>query len=201
MQRRWFLLALATGPTAGLALDEPEFELLRRLGEVELRHYAPYVVAEVSVPGPQDKAGSRAFPILAGYVFGNNLDGRMLAMAAPVTQLPQSRPLATAVSTRQSAMDEVHVVQFVLPKGMTVASAPVPTDARVRLRQLPARRLAVIRFSGAWTAANYDEHLSRLLATLHEANLTWAGEPAYSRYNPPLTPWFLRRNEIWLELR
>jgi len=22
----------------------------------------------------------------------------------------------------------------------------------------------------------------------------------YSRYNPPFTPWFLRRNEIWLQL-
>lgn len=195
-----FLLALAAGPTASLALDEPEFELLRQLGDVELRLYVPYTVAEVSVPGPQDKAASRAFPILAGYVFGNNLDGRMLAMAAPVTQVPPSRHPAMTVPVGQAGKNDRHLVQFVLPRGLTPASAPVPTDARVRLRQLPARRLAVIRFSGAWSATNCDEHLARLMATLHEAGLAWVGEPAYSRYNPPFTPWFLRRNEIWLEL-
>lgn len=26
------------------------------------------------------------------------------------------------------------------------------------------------------------------------------GEAVYSRYNAPFTPWFLRRNKIWLHL-
>jgi hypothetical protein len=32
------------------------------------------------------------------------------------------------------------------------------------------------------------------------ADLAWTGEAVYSRYNPPFTPWFMRRNEIWLHL-
>jgi hypothetical protein len=33
-----------------------------------------------------------------------------------------------------------------------------------------------------------------------QAAMPWAGEPVFSRYDPPLMPWFLRRNEIWLNL-
>jgi hypothetical protein len=42
--------------------------------------------------------------------------------------------------------------------------------------------------------------LAKLQAALRAANLTWVGEPVYSRYNAPFTLWFLRRNEIWLHL-
>ena len=89
-------------------------------------------------------------------------------------------------------------MQFVLPKGVTLASAPEPLDPRVQLREVPGKRVAVIRFSGFWSQANYDEHLAKLQAALRAAPLRWTGEPTFSRYNPPITPWFLRRNEIWL---
>jgi hypothetical protein len=92
------------------------------------------------------------------------------------------------------------LVQFVLPKGVCAASAPEPTDARVMLREVPPSRVAVIRYSGFWSEANYNEHLAKLQASLRDADLSWTGEPVYSRYNPPFMPWFMRRNEIWLQL-
>jgi hypothetical protein len=30
--------------------------------------------------------------------------------------------------------------------------------------------------------------------------MTTTGEPIYARYNAPFTPWFMRRNEIWLRV-
>lgn len=200
MQRRLFVTALAASPTLSQAIEEPDFVLLRRLGEVELRQYAPCLVAEVSVPGPADDAGSRAFPILAGYIFGNNQGERKLAMTAPVMQLPVPQKLAMTAPVTQTPAEGGFVVQFVLPKGVTGATAPLPTDERIRLRELPARRLAVIRYTGFWSAANYDEHLARLTTALREAGQPWTGEPVFARYDPPIMPWFLRRNEIWLEL-
>jgi hypothetical protein len=71
----------------------------------------------------------------------------------------------------------------------------------VRLREVPARRLAAVRFSGFWSDANYAEHLAKLTAAMRTAGLQAAGEPVLSRYNAPITPWFMRRNEIWLSLR
>jgi hypothetical protein len=91
-------------------------------------------------------------------------------------------------------------VQFVLPKGVTSASAPEPVDARVSLRDMEPSRVAVIRYSGFWSDANYKQHLEELQAALRKAELVPVGEAVYSRYNAPFTPWFLRRNEIWLHL-
>jgi hypothetical protein len=91
-------------------------------------------------------------------------------------------------------------VQFTLPKGISLANAPVPTDPRVTLHEVPASRMAVVRYSGFWSDANYNRHLATLQKTLKEAGVKWSGEPVYSRYNPPFTPWFLRRNEIWLQV-
>jgi hypothetical protein len=100
----------------------------------------------------------------------------------------------------QSAAQGGYVVQFVLPRGVTLDSAPEPLDARVSLREVPAHRVAVIRFSGLWTDANYNQHLAELQQSLRSANETWSGEPVYARYDAPFMPWFLRRNEIWLDV-
>ena len=81
-----------------------------------------------------------------------------------------------------------------------MASAPEPLDARVTLRDIEPSRVAVIRYSGFWSEDNYNEHLAKLRAALCAADLVPVGEAVYSRYNPPFTPWFLRRNEIWLHL-
>ena len=92
-------------------------------------------------------------------------------------------------------------VQIVLPKGVTLATAPEPIDPRVQLRAVPAARWAVIRYSGTWSQSNYAEHLGKLKAALDAAGVATQGEPVLARYNGPFTPWFMRRNEIWLALR
>ncbi|WP_199873113.1 heme-binding protein [Ideonella sp. A 288] len=197
-------LALFAFPMLSHAIEEPDFEVLRRVGDVEVRQYAPYIVAEVFIPGPADgavsDAGNAAFPILAGYIFGKNKGARTFAMTAPVTQTPVPVRLPMTAPVTQSAAAGGHLVQFVLPKGLALADAPEPVDERVRLREVPARRLAAITYSGFWSVANDREHLDKLTDALRAANLAWTGEPVYSRYNAPFTPWFLRRNEIWLTL-
>ncbi len=196
MRSRLLALLAAALPVAAHAIEEPAYEVQRRLGDVELRQYAPYVVAEVTVEGPADRAGNQAFPILAGYIFGKNKGERRLEMTAPVTQTPVKMAMTAPVT--QAASGGGMRVQFVLPRAVTLATAPEPLDPRVRLRQVPAHRVAAIRFSGRWTQANDDEHLGKLQAALREAGIAWHGEPVMSRYNAPFTPGFLRRNEIWL---
>jgi hypothetical protein len=195
------LLTLLTLPMLSQAIEEPDYDVVQKLGDVEIRQYAPYVVAEVLVTGPADSAGNQAFPILAGYIFGKNKGDRKFAMTAPVTQAAAPVKLDMTAPVTQTAAPGGYIVQFVLPKGVTLESAPEPLDPRVRLREVPASRLAAIRFSGFWSQSNYDEHLAELTAALQSAGLGWAGEPIYSRYNAPFTPWFMRRNEIWLALR
>jgi SOUL heme-binding protein len=195
------LLVLALlSPVMSHAIEEPDYEVLRTLGEVEVRQYAPYVVAEVLVQGPAMEAGNKAFPILAGYIFGKNKGERKFAMTAPVTQTAAPVRMAMTAPVTQTESSEGTVVQFVLPKGVTLASAPEPLDKRVVLREVPGVRLGAIRYSGFWSEATNQSQLARLQAGLRSAELAWTGEPTYARYNAPITPWFMRRNEIWLNL-
>jgi len=193
------LLLAATAMTSH-AIEEPEFEVVQRLDTVEIRQYAPYVVAEVTVPGPADSAGNRAFPLLAGYIFGKNKGERKMAMTAPVTQTPTPVKMAMTAPVTQAPVAEGYLVQFVLPKSVTLDTAPEPLDPRVKIREVAAHRVAAVRFSGFWSEDNYQRHLSQLTTGLQAAGLRWKGEPVYSRYDAPWTPWFMRRNEIWLAL-
>lgn len=187
-------------PATAMAIEEPSYQVVQRLEGAEVRQYAPYVVAQVTVAGDASEAGNQAFRILAGYIFGKNKGERKLEMTAPVTQTATPVKLEMTAPVTQTQSPGGYVVQFVLPKGVTLASAPEPLDARIQLREVPAARVAVIRYSGFWSQSNYDEHLRKLQDALRAAQLSWTGEPTLSRYDPPFTPWFLRRNEIWLTL-
>ena len=201
MRRFLLLLILSAMPLFSHAIEEPDYEVIRKFDNVELRHYTPYLVAEVVLDTTADDAGSQAFPILAGYIFGKNKGEKKFAMTAPVTQTAAPMRMEMTAPVTQAAVAGGMRVQFVLPKGVTLATAPEPNDPRVQLRQVPSGTWAVIRYSGTWSQANYQEHLVRLKAALEAAGVATQGEPVLARYNAPFTPWFLRRNEIWLELR
>jgi SOUL heme-binding protein len=201
MRRFLLLLALAAMPSLSHAIEEPDHEVIRKFDGVELRRYAPYVVAEVVLDGPAEDAGSQAFPILAGYIFGKNKGEKRFAMTAPVTQTAAPVRMDMTAPVTQAAVAGGTRVQFVLPRGVTLATAPEPVDPRVQLRQEPGGLWAVIRYSGTWSRSNDLEHLGELKAALQAAGVATQGEPVLARYNPPFTPWFMRRNEIWLALR
>jgi hypothetical protein len=199
-----FLAALipALVPTMSQAIEEPEFAVVKKLGAVEIRQYAPYVVAEVVVNANANDAGNQAFPILAGYIFGKNKGAKKMAMTAPVTQTPAAPvKMEMTAPVTQAAVAGGYLVQFVLPKTVSLATAPEPLDERVKLREMPAANWAVITYSGTWSQSNFDENLTALRAALKAADIATQGEPVLSRYNGPFTPWFMRRNEIWLALR
>ena len=205
MTSRWLLIVITLAalavPMPSSAIEEPAHEVLRTIDEVEVRQYAPYVVAEVLIDADADDAGNLAFPILAGYIFGKNKGEKKFDMTAPVTQAAAPQQLEMTAPVTQTPVPGTagrYLIQFVLPKSVTLASAPEPLDPRVTLREVPAQRVAVIRYSGFWSEANYAEHLARLRSVLKAADVSTVGEPVFSRYNPPFMPWFLRRNEIWL---
>jgi hypothetical protein len=195
-----FIALLIAIPMTSHATEEPDYKVVQKLDAIEVREYGAYTVAEVVVPGPAKEAGNAAFPILSGYIFGKNKGERELAMTAPVTQAAEPVKLEMTAPVTQSSAPGGFRVQFVLPKGITMASAPEPLDARITLRDIAPSRVAVIRYSGFWSDDNYNDHLTKLQSALRAANLVSEGEAVYSRYNAPFTPWFLRRNEIWLHL-
>jgi len=69
------------------------------------------------------------------------------------------------------------------------------------LRAEPERRVAAIRYSGSWSRSRYDDHERSLREWIQRRGLAPVGEPVWARYDPPFMPWFLRRNEILVEIR
>jgi hypothetical protein len=193
-------LFLSTVHAASMAIEEPDYEVVRRLDgvDVELRRYASYTVAQVRLEGPPGSADNEGFRILAGYIFGKNKGEKKFAMTAPVTQSAAPVKMEMTAPVTQSAVAGGYVMQFVLPRAVTLATAPEPLDPRVQLLEVPGSLVAAIRYSGTWWQSNYDEHLEKLRAALRATDLKWTDTPTLSRYNGPMTPWFLRRNEIWL---
>ena len=195
--------ALLAASGAVQATEEPAYAVVQKSEVFEVRRYEPYVVAEVVVPGPASEAGNQGFGMLAGYIFGKNKGERKLEMTAPVAQTPVAAEpvkLDMTAPVVQSATAGGFLLQFVMPRGYTLATLPEPLDARIKLRDIPAQTVGVIRYSGGWSQASYDENLAKLRQALAAANLKTTGEPIFSRYNSPMMPAFWRRNEIWLGL-
>jgi len=175
---------LSTGGIA-MAVEEPVFELAKQEGAFEVRIYPALVAAQVSVNGTRSEAVNAGFRLLADYIFGNNQGKQKIAMTAPVMQ---------------TQTDGAWTVQFVMPKTYTLQTLPTPNNAQVRLVQLPPTRFAVLRFSGLASEADIAEKTTALNAFIDKHQLRRAGAPTLARYNPPWTPWFMRRNEIMVPL-
>jgi hypothetical protein len=60
--------------------------------------------------------------------------------------------------------------------------------------------VAVLRFSGSWSEAHFEEKNKELLQELANAKVKTKGSIFTMLYNPPFTPSFLRRNEVAIEV-
>jgi SOUL heme-binding protein len=197
---------LLIASSAAQALEQPKYNVVQTNEVYEIRKYEPYIVAEVVVPGPESEAGSQAFSLLGGYIFGKNKGERKLEMTAPVVQTPVAAPASSTkiemtAPVVQTPTQNGFLVQFMMPTAFTLATLPEPTDAKVKLRQVAGKTVAALQYSGGWSQSNYDEHLTILKTALSKDGVITQGEPMYSRYNGPMTPWFLRKNEIWFNVQ
>jgi hypothetical protein len=171
------------------------YEVIRELGAVELRRYPGMVIAKV------EGRGDTGFNLLFRYITGNNRTREQLEMTAPVIS-GGSGPKARSERIAMTApvITGGGSLAFVLPKGYTMDTAPLPLDPEVVLEEMPPRTLAVLRFSGRWTEGNFKVRARAMLEHLEEAGVKPKGEVFAMVYNPPFTPPFLRRNEVAVEV-
>ncbi len=182
-----------------MAYEQPHYTVELDQKPFQIRDYAPYIVAEVHVGGTRDAAIGEGFRILAGYIFGGNTKKSSIAMTTPVTQsASETIPMTTPVTQKESS--DGWDVRFAMPSAYTTETLPKPNDGRVHFVQIPARRVAVIVFSGFYSESNLGEHRQQLLDFVKQRRLTAAGPAAYAFYDPPWTPWFWRTNEVQVEV-
>lgn len=190
-----------TGGSA-MATEEPTYAVSLKEGNFEVRDYPALVAAEVSVEGDRSQASSEGFKLLAGYIFGGNVKKQNIAMTAPVVQAAaESEKIAMTAPVLQSGQPGGWTVRFVMPSGYTLASLPTPNDVRVRLIPVPPARVAVVRFSGLAGEDDIATQTNLLNDFVTRSQFAQIGRPALARYNPPWTPWFMRRNEIMVTVQ
>lgn len=186
--------------TVAMAVEEPAFKPVLKDGAFEVRDYPALVVAEVTVSGDQKQAAGNGFRLLAGYIFGGNRTKQSIAMTAPVAQAPASQKIAMTAPVTQIQGGKTWVVRFTMPSAYSLESLPTPNDPRVKLRQLPPTRFAVLRFSGVARPEAVATRTAELETQVAARRLTATGPASLAQYNPPWTPGFLRRNEVMIPI-
>jgi hypothetical protein len=184
------------GVIDAMAIEEATYKVVKKDNKFEIRDYAPHILAETVVEGNFEEAGNKAFNVLFGYISGDNRSREKLAMTAPVSQEPKGEKIKMTVPMGQRRVQESWAVSFMMPASYTLETLPEPEDPKVTLRQVSARRMAAVRYSGFWSEKNYLRYKLALESWIHEKSLTIVGDPIWARYNSPFTPWFLRRNEV-----
>jgi len=170
--------------------EEPDYDVVRKDGDIEIRDYDAVVVAETVKTGYHEKARRRGFETLYDYIAANNRSGKKIAMTVPVLQQ----------LSESAGRTKGWAIRFVMPKKYTKASLPTPNASDVTLHDVPARRLVSVRFNGAFSASLASKKLMSLYNYVADENLKQKGDPIYAFYNAPWTPGFMRRNEILIEV-
>ncbi len=189
-----------------LAYDEPKYKVLKEIDNFEIREYSSYIIAETYIDSTFEDAGNVAHGILFDYISGKNISNTEMAMTIPVNQINlatgEEMEMTTPVSQNVKLnTDGKYAVSFVLPLNYTFETAPKPIDSRIAIREIPQRTIAVLEYSGTWSEENYRKHEKELFDALDKEGITRTGETVWARYNPPFWPWFLRRNEVQVEIK
>jgi hypothetical protein len=184
------------GATEAMAIEEAEYKVVEKEGRFEIRDYAPHILAETIVKSDIEKAGNKAFQRLFRYISGANRSKEKVAMTAPVSQEPKGEKIEMTAPVGQQNVQGRWAVSFMMPSSYTLETLPEPEDPKISLRQVQARRMAAVRYSGFWSEKKYLRYKKMLESWVQEKGLTIVGEAVWARYNAPFTLWFLRRNEV-----
>jgi hypothetical protein len=198
-------VACLASAEVAMAIEQPEYTVVREEGAFELRRYAPYLLAETEVDASFMSAGNVAFGRLFRYISGANTTRTEIAMTAPVEQARDAgggEKIAMTAPVEQARDGDTYRVAFVVPRKYTRETVPQPTDPTVRIREVPARSIAAWRYSGRWTEENFRGYEQELRAKIAALGLKPVpGDSAIiARYDAPFIPWFMRRNEVLIPL-
>ncbi len=189
-------------------VETPDYVAVETDGAFEIRDYPALVVAETTRAGERREALGAGFGPLARYIFAKERGGEKIAMTAPVTQQrPQEQTDATSGAIAMTAPviqspsgEGAWSVRFIMPSGYSLDALPEPGSTDVRLREIPAQRRAAVRFSGSTSDQALAEQEAALRDWMAARGLTPQGPAVYAYYNDPLTPGFLRRNEVLIDV-
>ncbi|MCR4334725.1 MAG: heme-binding protein [Patescibacteria group bacterium] len=187
-------------------IEEPKYTVVSEASGYEIREYASYIVAETTVSGAEnkDEAARKGFPIIASYIFGDNTKKDKIAMTVPVNteeSISEKIAMTVPVNTEEEAGSGAYKISFVMPSKYTLETLPEPNDKRIELREVPAHKVAVRRFSWTTSESAFKKYETELLEALRRDGVEIVGAVNVARYNVPWTIPFMLRSEVQIGVR
>jgi methionine-S-sulfoxide reductase len=188
-------------------IETPSYTVVSSEKNIEIRDYDPMIMAQtVTTAGNEWRGANNGFMTVAGYIFGGNTlrepqgakTTESIAMTAPVV----SQKISMTAPVLNQKNDQEYSTAFVMPsKYKTIEDLPIPDSDKVKLTQVPARKIVAYRYTWNANPARNQAAKKKLFDYVEANNLTVVGEPMFAFYNEPWSPPFLRRNEVLLELK
>lgn len=161
-----------------MAIEKLNYSVIQSESPYELRYIEH---AAVIKHNDTTLSGGSGFSKLFNYIQGNNVEQKKISMTAPVIQHQK----------------EELTVAFVVPSTL-LDSIPKPVNQDIRIETIRNKRFVSMSFRGS----NYEKKIKIVEHSLRE----WAQSKGIeledtvhlARYNPPIVPGFLRKNECWI---
>ena len=165
---------------------EPQFKLLERIDNIEIRQYDETIVAKISISIDQDKSDNNMFRTLASYIFGNNQENKNIPMTAPVTTFKNN--------------DSYEMLFYMLDSN-SIDDLPDPINNNISFEKFNLDKCAVISFSWFVYDKKILKYQRKLKNYLDKNSLVQDSPFMLNRYDPPWRLPFLRRNEILVKIK
>lgn len=182
-------------------VEQVEYTVIEKVGDYEIRDYSPHIGAQVVIQSSNSESMDRGFGIIARYISGDNTKKQSIAMTAPVKEQGlESEKISMTAPVVAKKDGDSKIISFVMPKEYTLETLPTPNDPRIKLVEVPEKRMAALRFSWFRGENRIIKMEEKLLSYLNEDDVEIIGSPSYAGYNAPWTPPWMNRNEILVEI-
>lgn len=203
--------------------ESPAYTVESKDGDIEIRVYPGYILAQVDVVADYDHAIGMGFSILATYIFGGNKKSSKIPMTAPVSgeNISNSEKIPMTAPVTEEAVEEVddeseniplsapvngesgehtYRISFTMPSKYTLDTLPIPDDERIKFKEIRNQKMAVLRFKGRVNHKLANEEMVELKEWLNKNNIKPKSNFIVAQYNNPAVPGFFRRNEVMVEV-
>lgn len=165
-------------------VEDYPYTVVKEYDTFEIRQYEAGLFTSVKMNTKEyEAASSQGFQVLAGYIFGGNERNQKIAMTSPVTM----------------NLEESMTMMFMVPRDMNKEDLPKPNNNNIVFEEIPAKRVAAIRFSGWASTEKIDLYKTKLKEALTKEGIAHTDQFQFFGYNPPYEL-INRRNEVVVEL-
>jgi len=171
-----------------MSIETPEYKLISKEGDFEIRSYSDMVIATTSVQSNYKNSTTAGFRRIAGYIFGGNDKEKKIAMTAPVISDCPSEGLSS------------YSISFVMPKEYSIDDLPKANTSLVSIEKESLGDVAVLTFGGWATESRSISYQQKLSALLKKSGIEAQGGFMVAQFNSPWALPMFRKNELMVRI-